>query len=254
MRVLFFGNNWVGWQIVNWLRLRDEEIVGLVMHPPERRKYGVELIHSAGVDPTCLFDGSRLSDVGVVAAIQELKPDIGISAFFGYILRRDILDLMPGGCINIHPGLLPYNRGAYPNVWSIVERTPAGVTIHYMDVGIDTGPIVAQQRVPVEPVDTGERLYQKLELASVELFQASWPLIRAGSPPRAPQRQAAGTYHRVRDVEQIDEIDLDRTYTARELIDIIRARTFAAYPGAYFRDEQRKIFVGLQLRYAEQTE
>lgn len=249
MRILFFGNNWVGWQIMDRLRACDEEIVGLVLHPPERRKHGEEIICSAGVDPAYVFDGSRLRDTDVSAAIQELKPEIGISALFGYILRWDILALMPAGCVNVHPAFLPYNRGAYPNVWSIVEGTPAGVTIHYMDEGVDTGDIIAQRQVVVEPVDSGESLYRKLELACVELFQEAWPLIRAGQAPRITQSNEGSTYHRVRDVEGIDEIDLDRRYTARELINILRARTYPPYQGAYFRDGPRKVYIQLQLQY-----
>jgi methionyl-tRNA formyltransferase len=252
VRILFFGNNWVGWHIVKWLSSRGENIVGLVLHPVERRKYGAEMIGSAKVDTTNIFDGSQLSNADVFAAIRKLQPDIGVSAFFGYILRRDILDLMPAGCVNVHPAFLPYNRGAYPNVWSIVEGTPAGVTIHYMDEGIDTGDMIAQHQVPVEPADTGESLYRKLEQASVEVFQATWPLICAGCAPRVPQDERAGTYHRVRDTEQIDAIDLDQTFTARELIDILRARTFSAYPGAYFWSGQRKVYMRLQLQYEEQ--
>ena len=89
---------------------------------------------------------------------------------FGYILRPNFLRLIPRGCVNVHPALLPYNRGAYPNVWSIVDGSPAGVTIHFVDEGIDTGDIIAQAQVVIEPVDTGESLYRKLERGAVALF------------------------------------------------------------------------------------
>ena len=94
MRILVFANNWVGWQIIDWLRSHGEQIVGLVLHPPERRRYGEEMIGSAGIDRRSIFDGSRLKHGDTAVAIRELRPDIGISAFFGYILRRDILELM----------------------------------------------------------------------------------------------------------------------------------------------------------------
>jgi methionyl-tRNA formyltransferase len=248
MRILFLGNSWVGWHIVSWLKEQGEEIVGCVIHPPEKRKYGEEIINSAGVTPPPIFDGSLLHHPETVEAIKRLRADIGISAFFGYIVRQDILNLLPAGCLNIHPALLPYNRGAFPNVWSIIEGTPAGATIHYMDASVDTGDIVAQQPVPVTPIDTGGSLYRKLELACVELFVASWPLIRSANVTRTPQDATAGCMHRSRDIESIDEIDLDRTYKARELINILRARTFPPYSGAYFREDGRKIFLSLELK------
>jgi methionyl-tRNA formyltransferase len=190
----------------------------------------------------------------VVEAIAELKPDIGISVFFGYLLSEGSLRVMLKGCLNLHPALLPYNRGAHPNVWSIVEGTPAGATMHYVDRGVDTGDIVSQKQVSVDPVDTGESLYRKLERACLDLFEEVWPLVRAGRAPRTPQSNQEGSHHRTRDLARIDEIDLDRSYNARELIDIIRARTFPPYPGACFRVEGRKVHLRLQLAYENNPE
>ena len=252
MRILFLGNNWVAWQVAKWLKEQNEQTVGLVIHPPQKRKYGDEIVRSAQVGPECIFDASRLRQPKVLQAIKALRPDIGLSVLFGYILRPEFLDLFPAGVVNLHPAYLPYNRGAYPNVWSIVERTPAGVTLHYIDAGVDTGDIIAQRRVPIELVDTGETLYRKLERASVELFKETWPLIRSGQAPRIPQDKREGTYHHTRDVERIDHIDLNHTYAARELIDIIRARTFTPYPSAYFIHQGRKVYLRLQLLYGEQ--
>src|SRR5205823_2904000 len=157
-----------------------------------------------------------------------------LSVLFDYILSGKFLALFPRGCLNLHPALLPYNRGEYPNVWSIVEGTPSGVTLHYIDEGIDTGDIIAQKAVPVDPVDTGETLYRKLEQASVVLFKETWPHVCAGRAPRIPQILTTGTQHKRRDVETIDEIDLNRSYIAGDLINILRSRTFPPYRGAYF--------------------
>lgn len=254
MRILFLGNNWVGWQVVKWLGEQNEEIVGLVMHPPEKQKYGDEILKSADVDPAHIFDGSQLRQRETLEAIHALNPDIGLSILFDYILKPEFLTLFASGVVNLHPAYLPYNRGQYPNVWSIIEGTPAGVTLHYIDPGIDTGDVIAQLQVPIEPVDTGETLYRKLEKACVDLFKEIWPKIRLGQAPRIPQSEDEGTYHRTKDVKNIDCIDLDRTYSARELIDILRARTFPPYPGAYFTHEGRKVYLRLQLLYEDQLE
>lgn len=254
MRIVLLANNWVGWKIAEYLRAEGEDIAALVLHPLGRRKFGEHIIRAAGVRAESIFDGSLLHRPDTLAAIQQLVPDIGISVMFGYILRPHFLDLFSRGVINLHPGLLPYNRGAYPNVWSIIEGTPAGVTIHYVDAGVDTGDIIAQRSVEVEPVDTGETLYHKLERASLELFMESWPLIRSGNAPRVPQREEEGTFHRRKDVESIDEIVMDRPYKAKELINIIRARTFPPYPGAYFVHQGRKVYLRLQLLYEEEVD
>jgi methionyl-tRNA formyltransferase len=184
-----------------------------------------------------------------VEAIRQLRPEIGVSVLFGYILRPDLIDVFPRGVVNLHPSLLPYNRGACPNVWSIVDRTPAGVTLHYVAPGIDTGDVIAQQQVGIEPVDTGASLYRKLEDAGLELFRQTWPAVREAAAPRRPQPAEPATFHRLRDLESIFEIDLGRQYTGRELIDILRARTFAPYPGAFFRAGDRRVHMRLELEY-----
>lgn len=251
MRTLFFGNNWVAWQLVDWLKKYGEEIVGLVIHPSATRKYTDELIESSGVSAEQIFDGSRLREPEIVNAIRRLNPEIGASVYFGYILRPELLTSMRLGCVNLHPAMLPYNKGAYPNVWSIIEGTPAGVTLHYMDAGIDTGDIIAQERVAIEPVDTGETLYRKLEIASVELFKRNWPSLREGRTSRLPQSGEHGSFHRKVDLELIREIQPDQKYTARELIDIIRACTFPPHQGAFFVDDGRKVFLNLHLEYED---
>src|SRR6185369_10371714 len=205
MRVLLFANNWVGWKVAEWLRQEREEIVGLVLHPPPKRKFATELVASAGVPPERIFDGSTLRSSGVPEALRALKADIGVSALFGYLLTPEVIGALPAGCVNLHPSYLPYNRGQYPNVWSIVEHTPAGASLHYLDAGIDTGDLIARKQVEVEPIDTGETLYRKLEGACLDLFREYWPRIRGGHAPRSAQ-ESGGSYHRTRDVERIDAI------------------------------------------------
>jgi methionyl-tRNA formyltransferase len=250
MRIFCLCNNWLGWQALKWLRQQDDSIVGLAIHPQARAKYADEIRGEAPAECP-VFDGSTLTEAQVVKHIQDLDADIAVSILFGYVLTAEFIRSFPRGCINLHPALLPHNRGAFPNVWSIVSKTPAGVTLHYIDEGIDTGDIIAQQEVPVEITDTGASLYGKLENASLELFKKYWPSVRAGSCGRLPQRAGAGSSHRARDVKGIDEIDLRKSYRAEDLINILRARTFPPYPGAYFVHEGRKIYLRLDLTEEE---
>jgi methionyl-tRNA formyltransferase len=246
MRSIYFANNLLGLKVLQWLKVQGDEPVGLVVHPAERQRYGKEIIEASGLDDDCIFDASKLREPATIEAIKALEPDLGISVLFVYVLKPELISLFPKGCVNLHPALLPYNRGTYPNVWSIVEGTPAGVTLHYIDEGIDTGEVIAQQEVPVSPTDTGESLYHKLEDAAETLFVNNWPLVKSGQAPRAPQPEG-GTFHRFRDVDQIDQIDLDRTYTGRELINILRARTFPPYDGAFFEEQGRRFYMRLQM-------
>src|SRR5262245_54565473 len=164
MRILYMADNRLGSQVLNWLKQQEQdEVVGLVIHPEGRRRCGPEMLAAAGLPREYVFDAKQLREPKTLERIRSLKADVGVSVLFGYILTRDLLSLMPHGCVNLHPAYLPYNRGAYPNVWSIVDGTPAGVTLHSIDAGIDTGPIIARREVPIDPTDTGETLYRKLE-------------------------------------------------------------------------------------------
>src|SRR5688500_18212289 len=144
MRIVFFGNNWPAWQILRWLVSEDkDEIAAVVVHPAERRRFGAEILEACGAGVRGL-DGARPGEPDTVEALRALGADMGVAVSFGYLLRPPILDLFPRGCVNLHPALLPYNRGAYPNVWSIVDGTPAGATLHWIDRGVDTGDVIAQ--------------------------------------------------------------------------------------------------------------
>lgn len=254
MRVFFMGNNRIGAQVLEHLETEDgQEVVGAALHPPDNRSHGDQLLEATDLPRDRIFDASALEKADQREQIRELDPDIGLSCFLGYILEPETLDLFPGGVLNLHPAYLPYNRGAYPNVWSIVDGTPAGATLHLLDEGIDTGPILARREVEVRPDDTGKSLYRRLEQACISLFEDAWPKWRAGELEPVEQAEEDGTYHEVDDVQEIDEIDPDETYTARELIDIFRARTFPPHDGAYVDTDEGRVYIELDLELREDS-
>jgi len=240
-------NNWLGWKVLEWLSGTDDEIVGMAVHPEDSATYAEQIQNAARLPENQVFDGSNLDDEEVVESVRALDPDVGVSLLFGYILRPSFLDIFPKGALNLHPAYLPYNRGAYPNVWSIVDGTPAGVTLHEIDEGVDTGDIWARRQVEVRPTDTGRSLYQRLEQAGLNLFQSAWPKWKNGELTPINQSEEEGTKYYKDDVEKIDEIDLDAMYTGRELIDILRARTFPPHNGAYFVEDGQKVYLRLEL-------
>lgn len=246
MNVFYMGNNWLGWKVLEWL-VTEDDVVGLALHPGEKGTYDREMREVTGLSEPQIFDGTTLDDDDTIEDVRALEPDVGVSVLFGYILTPSFLNLFPEGAVNLHPAYLPYNRGAYPNVWSIVDGTPAGVTLHEIDEGVDTGDIWARRRVEVRPTDTGRTLYERLEQVGVDLFREAWPKLKSGNLRPVEQSEGEGTKHYVRDVEEIDEIELGETYTGRELIDILRARTFPPHKGAYFETNGRKVYLRLEL-------
>lgn len=128
-----------------------------------------------------------------------------ISYGYRHIISGDVLNRFPRRAINLHISCLPWNRGADPNLWSFLENTPTGVTIHYLDKGLDTGDILAQQTVEHSPDDTLRSSYDRLKAAIEELFVSVWPHIRAGTQASFPQ-PPGGTSHRSRDRAQFEHL------------------------------------------------
>lgn len=127
------------------------------------------------------------------------KTDYVICYGYRHILRKDFLDLFPQRVINLHISMLPWNRGADPNLWSFLECTPHGVSIHLVDEGLDTGDIIAQRTVEMDvDVDTLRTSYEKLSCAIEALFVQTWPVIKDGKLI-AKQQLQGGSFHRSKD-------------------------------------------------------
>jgi methionyl-tRNA formyltransferase len=130
---------------------------------------------------------NHLADEGHYVEIQATKPpfdlppeefgdewDLGISVHYNHILKQDDLDKFKYGVINIHPSLLPYGRGSDPCVWAIYDNQPSGITIHWIDEGIDTGNLLFQLPVEKGLLETGESLYYKLISYYKYVFPLFW--------------------------------------------------------------------------------
>lgn len=165
-------------------------------------------------------------------AIEQLRnwaPDLVVVAAFGQILRQEVLDLPPHGCINVHASLLPRWRGASPiNAAILHGDEETGVTIMKMDAGLDTGPMLAQRAIPIAPEETAGSLFEKLSNLGADLLLETLPEYLAGTLTPVPQPQEGVTYTPMLKKE---EGRLDFTSPAVELER--RVRAFNPWPGAF---------------------
>ena len=120
-----------------------------------------------------------------------------ISYGYRHIIRPDVLALFPNRALNLHISYLPWNRGADPNLWSFLEDSPKGVTIHLIDEGLDTGPVLAQREVVFGPGHTLGTSYKLLCLEIESLFMETWPLIAQGQI-EAKMQTGEGSFHKVK--------------------------------------------------------
>jgi methionyl-tRNA formyltransferase len=171
----------------------------------------------------------RLREPEAMGQLQDWHPDVIIVAAFGQILKSDVLDFPPHGCINVHASLLPRWRGAAPIRAAILHGDElSGVTIMRMDPGVDTGPILRQRATPILPDDTSETLSARLAGLGAELLLETLPGYLDGKITARPQDDSQATYAPMLKKE---DGDLDFNQTAVQLAR--RVRAFYPWPGAF---------------------
>lgn len=150
-----------------------------------------------------IFKGHTL----LTQAHNQPFPDVDWVISYGHrhIIKPDVIAKYKGRILNVHWAYLPYNRGADPNLWAWYDGTPHGVTVHHIDEGLDTGPIVLQLKVNfLHPEKhTLETSYAELQGHAIYALQTVWQGIVMGKELPSLQQDGQGSYHRVKDREKI---------------------------------------------------
>jgi methionyl-tRNA formyltransferase len=231
MRILFIGTGDIGLPSLEWLLSTPKhEVVGVITQPdkPAGRKL---VLTPPEVKVRALAAGlTVLQPPKIRHIVDELKAfeaDVAVVVAYGQILPKSVLDVPRLACLNIHASLLPKHRGASPIQATIREGdAETGVTIMFMDEGLDTGDILLMDRMPILPTDTGGVLHDKLALAAPASLEKALDLIAAGNPPRTPQDNSISTHC---GKLKRDDGRLDWTRSATELELLIRA--YNPWPG-----------------------
>lgn len=172
---------------------------------------------------------TRAREESFLAQLQSLRPELIVVAAYGQILPQAILDLPGLGCLNVHTSLLPKYRGAAPIQWAILDgETETGVTIMKMDAGLDTGDILAREKISIGPDETSAALHDRLAQLGAKLLLATIPRWAAGEI--TPEKQPNTGVSYARKVTR-EDARLDWSQPARALHNRIRA--FTPWPGAF---------------------
>ena len=171
----------------------------------------------------------RARDEKFLGDLRLLHPELIVVAAYGQILPPEILDLPPNGCLNVHTSLLPKYRGAAPIQWAIAHGdAETGVTIMKMDVGLDTGPTVAQRSTPIAPEDDSALLHERLARLGAELLVQTIPDYVAGKiQPRPQPAEGVSLAPKIKK----EDGRIDWSLPARTLRN--RLRAFTPWPGAF---------------------
>ncbi len=210
------------------------DVVGVVTQPDKPKGRGQALAMSP-VKALALERGlpvmqpARIRNTPFAEELRALGPDVCVVTAYGKILPKDVLEVAPLGCVNVHASLLPRFRGAAPIQWAIASGdAQTGVCLMKMDEGMDTGPVLACRRVPIRADETSASLHDALARVGGELLREELPRYVAGTLAPVPQPSEGVVMAPMIDKEQ-GRLDFRRSAADLER----RMRAFTPWPGTF---------------------
>lgn len=216
------------------------EVIGVYTQPDRPRGRGQRLMPSPvkawAVEhglPVC--QPVKIKTAEEVAALRAMQPDLVVVVAFGQILSQEILDIPAYGCINVHASLLPRYRGAAPMQWCVINgESETGITTMMMDAGLDTGDMLLQEKMAIDPDMTLAEVHDKLMEMGAGVLLETLEQLAAGTLKRIPQT-GESNYAPMLDKET-GHIDWRRS--PREIHNLVRGLN--SWPGAYALLDGRK--------------
>lgn len=199
-RILFMGTPEFAVPTLGGLIRNGHRVIAVVTQPDRPRGRGKK----TGISPVKAFapgkdlevlQPERASDPGFCDLVREKKPDLIIVVAFGQILRKNLLEIPTWGVLNVHASLLPAYRGAAPIEWAILNNeSETGLTVMRMDEGLDTGPILFQESVPIGDEETGGDLHDRLAHLAGDLMVRSLSHMAENPIRELDQDHSRATY------------------------------------------------------------
>lgn len=230
MKIAIFPTKRIGRKALTFILEKYNDDIQLIVFENKECPLFVEFGH---IKPYLFYESIH----NEIEYISSLDLDWIFLTWWPHIIKQEIINIPRYGVINTHNSLLPFNRGVHPNFWAIVEEKPYGVSMHLVTKGIDDGDLISQVKISYDWTTNGDELYE-LGMKSLEaLFEDTYPKIRKNKYTAAPQNHSLMTCHKTCEIDNISNIQLDDTYKARDLINIIRAKDCLGKSAATFSDK-----------------
>jgi methionyl-tRNA formyltransferase len=231
-RVLFFGYSEVGYECLDLLLTRGDDIVALITHednPHEKIWFKTPAL-AAREKGVPIFTPEKVGTPEWINRIAALQPDLILSVYYRHMISSKILALPRLGAFNMHGSLLPKYRGRAPVNWAVLHGEPRiGMTLHRMVRQADAGAIVDQEGVDIGPRDTAEQAFRKVLPCACRVLARQIDALLAGTAKETLQDHAQATYFSGRTPE---DGRIHWEHTSTQIFDLIRAVT-DPYPGAF---------------------
>lgn len=229
MRIILIGQAAFAEKVLDGARERGHEVAAVYCPPDSGSKPDPVKARSLALDIP-VRQHKSLKGPAVQAEFAELHADLGVLAYVTQIVPQNVFETPRLGSICFHPSLLPRYRGGSAINWQLIKgETETGVSVFWVDPGIDTGPVLLQKRAAIRPQDTaGSLYYDTLFPLGVQTVLEAIDLVAAGKAPRLVQEEALASYDPLcRD----EHAEIDWTHPARQVFNLIRGCD--PQPGAY---------------------
>lgn len=251
LRIGFAGDRDIAVLVLKFVLEQKVRPLTLLVADETRATHAEELRKLCGyLDPNDILTGLQFREPAGLERLRALKLDYIIGIHFPYLVPAEVLQVTCYGFLNLHPAYLPFNRGWHTPSWAILDGTPAGATLHFMDEGVDTGDIIHQELLSIGNADTASSLYSRIKQLELQVLQEAWPQLAVCKFNRQAQDLRAGTFHKRGDLfrPEVQRIDLDKPVTARHLFARIRGLTTNQMnEAAYFEENGVRYRIRLEL-------
>ncbi|MDD5170744.1 MAG: formyltransferase family protein [Syntrophales bacterium] len=254
LKIAACAANKAGVELVDFITQQPYPIEFIATCKSDSREWAKKIADTATGRDFHVYHNISANDKEFVEAIRQREIDLVLLLWWPEIIGKEAIKAAKIGWLNNHPSLLPYDQGKHGYVWSIINGNPYGVTIHFINENVDSGPIIFQKEIAVDITDTGESLYEKSFCEQINIFKENYSNILSFNFSQKEQDQNKRTYHHSKDIEKVRRIDLDREYKARDLIDLIRAQTFTAGQCSYILHQGEKYHLKLRIEKAGNDE
>lgn len=243
MKIGFAGDRKIAVEVLSFMLEQGVIPSVLVISDNELSSHSHEIIRLCkNIESKNILMGSQIKDPTTIGKINNLNLDYLICVHFPYIISETILNGVKQGVINLHPAYLPYNRGWHTPTWAILDDTPYGATLHFMDKSLDTGDIIHQKELKINPSDTADALYQKVQQLELKVFKEAWPMIINKTLITKSQKNIRGTYHSKQDIKNIQKINLEDYISVGQLVKLLRALTTNNIQESAYFEKEGKVY------------
>lgn len=244
MNIVFMGTP--DFSVESLKRLKEKHnVVAVVSQPDKPKGRGKKLVNTPvkqfaldnGIEK--IYQPEKIKDEDFVKVLKNLDADLFVVVAYGQLLSEQVLNIPKYGCINVHGSLLPKYRGAAPIQWAIINgEEKTGVTIQYMEKGLDSGDMILKEEIIIEKTETYKTLYDKMSIVGADALIKAIELIETGNVNAEKQNHDEATYAPMI-YKEMGHINWNNS--SKDIINLIRGINPIPMAYSIYKDEVFKI-------------